>query len=131
MGTQGENIDTSLKYHTTCYMLLKNFPSLLLFLSAFEPHNGANAQLSTNRAPAQGRWIDTWVSMPQLTEPGNLPPAPFVSSSPWSRLHYLYSIPLRIRPRPHPSSPILPFDRPSARLLEATKFAFAFPMPLV
>jgi lysophospholipase L1-like esterase len=23
------------------------------------------------------RWVDTWTSMPQLTEPGNLPPAPF------------------------------------------------------
>jgi hypothetical protein len=27
-----------------------------------------------------GHWIDTWATMPQLTEPGNLPPAPFVSS---------------------------------------------------
>ncbi|KAF9555079.1 SGNH hydrolase [Agrocybe pediades] len=24
-----------------------------------------------------GRWVDTWVSMPQLTEPANLPPPPF------------------------------------------------------
>ena len=23
------------------------------------------------------RWVHTWVSMPQLTEPGNMPPAPF------------------------------------------------------
>jgi lysophospholipase L1-like esterase len=28
------------------------------------------------RQPA-GHWVDTWVSMPQLTEPGNMPPAPF------------------------------------------------------
>lgn len=28
--------------------------------------------------PANGHWIDTWASMPQLTEPANLPPAPFV-----------------------------------------------------
>lgn len=28
--------------------------------------------------PPNGRWIDTWASMPQLTEPANLPPAPFV-----------------------------------------------------
>ena len=27
---------------------------------------------------ADGHWVDTWVSMPQLTEPANLPPAPFV-----------------------------------------------------
>jgi lysophospholipase L1-like esterase len=24
-----------------------------------------------------GHWVDTWVSMPQLTEPSNMPPAPF------------------------------------------------------
>lgn len=29
-----------------------------------------------------GRWVDTWSSMPQLTEPDNLPPGPFVRSSP-------------------------------------------------
>jgi hypothetical protein len=28
--------------------------------------------------PPNGHWIDTWASMPQLTEPANLPPAPFV-----------------------------------------------------
>ncbi|KAH7117804.1 SGNH hydrolase-type esterase domain-containing protein [Dendryphion nanum] len=27
--------------------------------------------------PRNGRWVDTWASMPQLTEPANLPPAPF------------------------------------------------------
>lgn len=25
-----------------------------------------------------GHWIDTWGTMPQLTEPANLPPAPYV-----------------------------------------------------
>lgn len=25
-----------------------------------------------------GQWVNTWVSMPQLTEPGNMPPPPFV-----------------------------------------------------
>lgn len=24
-------------------------------------------------------WVDTWATMPQLTEVGNLPPAPYVS----------------------------------------------------
>ena len=28
-----------------------------------------------------GQWVDSWVSMPQLTEPGNLPPAPFTGAS--------------------------------------------------
>lgn len=27
-------------------------------------------------------WVDIWASMPQLTEPANLPPTPFVSSNP-------------------------------------------------
>jgi lysophospholipase L1-like esterase len=27
--------------------------------------------------PSVRRWVHTWVSMPQLTEPGNMPPAPF------------------------------------------------------
>jgi lysophospholipase L1-like esterase len=26
---------------------------------------------------AYGHWVDSWASMPQLTEPGNMPPAPF------------------------------------------------------
>ncbi|MGW7265876.1 SGNH/GDSL hydrolase family protein [Streptomyces sp. NPDC054842] len=29
---------------------------------------------------AGGHWVDTWASMPQLTEPGNLPPAPFTQA---------------------------------------------------
>ena len=31
--------------------------------------------------PSNGHWIDAWASMPQLTEPANLPPAPFVRTS--------------------------------------------------
>lgn len=27
--------------------------------------------------PSKGHWIDAWATMPQLTEPANLPPAPF------------------------------------------------------
>jgi lysophospholipase L1-like esterase len=32
-------------------------------------------------AEPTGRWADTWVAMPQLTEPGNLPPPPFTTST--------------------------------------------------
>ncbi|KAG8968596.1 hypothetical protein FRB90_010806, partial [Tulasnella sp. 427] len=32
-------------------------------------------------SPALGHWVDTWVSMPQLTETSNLPPAPFTQPS--------------------------------------------------
>ncbi|GGU28244.1 SGNH/GDSL hydrolase family protein [Lentzea flava] len=28
-------------------------------------------------APARTRWVNTWTSMPQLCEPGNMPPPPF------------------------------------------------------
>jgi hypothetical protein len=28
--------------------------------------------------PSNGHWIDAWATMPQLTEPANLPPTPFV-----------------------------------------------------
>ncbi|KAI0798259.1 SGNH hydrolase [Abortiporus biennis] len=31
--------------------------------------------------PADGHWVDTWTSMPQLTETSNLPPAPFTQSN--------------------------------------------------
>ncbi|WP_250035476.1 SGNH/GDSL hydrolase family protein [Paractinoplanes maris] len=38
--------------------------------------------LAAGPAPARGkRWIHTWTAMPQLTEPGNLPPAPFTGES--------------------------------------------------
>jgi lysophospholipase L1-like esterase len=29
---------------------------------------------------ANAHWVDTWVSMPQLTEPGNMPPPPFTGT---------------------------------------------------
>lgn len=32
-------------------------------------------------SPKDGHWVDTWVSMPQLTEPANLPPAPYNGSN--------------------------------------------------
>lgn len=38
--------------------------------------------------PARGNrnvhWVDTWATMPQLTEVGNLPPAPYVCVSIYS-----------------------------------------------
>lgn len=34
----------------------------------------------SSRQAADGHWIDTWASMPQLTEPANLPPPPYVST---------------------------------------------------
>lgn len=34
-------------------------------------------QARQRMSPKDGHWVNTWVAMPQLTEPGNLPPEPF------------------------------------------------------
>jgi lysophospholipase L1-like esterase len=36
-----------------------------------------HSDTSTGAAPARGAWVSTWAAMPQLTEPANMPPAPF------------------------------------------------------
>ncbi|WP_316741691.1 SGNH/GDSL hydrolase family protein [Streptomyces sp. MK7] len=38
------------------------------------------AQAAAATSDAGGHWVDTWASMPQLTEPGNMPPAPFTQT---------------------------------------------------
>lgn len=43
-------------------------------------------------AVAQNHWVDLWGTMPQLVEPANLPPAPFVSPASSSPPHSLLSI---------------------------------------
>jgi hypothetical protein len=40
--------------------------------------NSNIAKRATRPNPSNGHWTDAWASMPQLTEPANLPPAPFV-----------------------------------------------------
>lgn len=37
-------------------------------------------QIIESRQDTGNKWVDTWTSMPQLVEPGNLPPSPFVRS---------------------------------------------------
>ncbi|GLW72737.1 SGNH hydrolase [Kitasatospora phosalacinea] len=39
--------------------------------------SAADAADAANAAAGHGHWVDTWTSMPQLTEPGNMPPAPY------------------------------------------------------
>jgi lysophospholipase L1-like esterase len=39
------------------------------------PHGRTSA--ASPGAPAAPHWVNTWTAMPQLTEPANLPPAPF------------------------------------------------------
>jgi hypothetical protein len=41
-------------------------------------HGQYNTGKGIRPNPSNGHWVDAWASMPQLTEPANLPPAPFV-----------------------------------------------------
>ena len=47
-------------------------------LSAIAATNSAHAEGSPTRPGSH--WVNTWTAMPQLTEPGNLPPAPFTET---------------------------------------------------
>jgi lysophospholipase L1-like esterase len=42
---------------------------------------GSRGQTPIAAAEPAGRWADSWVAMPQLTEPGNLPPPPFTTAT--------------------------------------------------
>ncbi|KAF2187253.1 SGNH hydrolase [Zopfia rhizophila CBS 207.26] len=59
---------------------LRRSLSIVILSLLFFADNG-NAELIAKPPirpnPPNGHWIDTWASMPQLTEPANLPPAPF------------------------------------------------------
>jgi hypothetical protein len=54
---------------------------LALLSFVFLPKIGANPLPYSldNIILYDGSWVDTWAAMPQLTEPANLPPSPFVS----------------------------------------------------
>ena len=54
---------------------LKGLTLLALGSSVFAAPSNQKRQ---DDAEADGHWVPTWVSMPQLVEPNNLPPAPFV-----------------------------------------------------
>lgn len=60
---------------------LKGLTFLALGSSVFAAPSNQKRQNDTD-AGADGHWVPTWVSMPQLVEPNNLPPAPFVRFSP-------------------------------------------------
>jgi len=45
---------------------------------AIEVEKRVSDKHTTRPNPSNGHWVDAWASMPQLTEPANLPPAPFV-----------------------------------------------------
>ncbi|HZC73519.1 MAG TPA: GDSL-type esterase/lipase family protein, partial [Jatrophihabitans sp.] len=41
----------------------------------------ANSSGDPGSPPVAWHWVDSWVSMPQLTEPGNMPPPPFTQDN--------------------------------------------------
>ncbi|MFD3606590.1 SGNH/GDSL hydrolase family protein [Streptomyces atroolivaceus] len=55
-----------------------------LTAAVVSPALGAGDGHGPGSSPAPGernaRWVSTWTSMPQLTEPGNMPPAPFTQA---------------------------------------------------
>lgn len=55
---------------------------LILVITIFISVCGIDAAPSVSSATtwkeSSSRWVDIWTSMPQLTEPANLPPVPFV-----------------------------------------------------
>lgn len=57
----------------------------VIFLLASHVSSNASTDIHISRRATKhkpnGRWIATWASMPQLTEPGNLPPAPYTTST--------------------------------------------------
>ncbi|WP_241748455.1 SGNH/GDSL hydrolase family protein [Streptomyces sp. M3] len=67
--------------------MIRRSPMLGLFAAAaltaavVTPALGAGDGRGPGSSPAPGernaRWVGTWTSMPQLTEPANMPPAPF------------------------------------------------------
>ena len=58
--------------------------AFLVWLVAATPAVEAVARvtgLSSRPQPVKVHWIDTWAATPQLTEPANLPPAPFTTAT--------------------------------------------------
>jgi lysophospholipase L1-like esterase len=50
-------------------------------LGAESGQGGPGAPAAETAPKMNGHWVDTWVSMPQLTEPGNMPPPPFTQDN--------------------------------------------------
>ncbi|KAI3007978.1 hypothetical protein CBS147346_2919 [Aspergillus niger] len=58
-----------------------NLPHYLLFLLSLTlPILSTPLPSSQSESRSQSHWVDIWTAMPQLTEPANLPPAPFNST---------------------------------------------------
>ncbi|WP_112467432.1 SGNH/GDSL hydrolase family protein [Streptomyces triticisoli] len=61
---------------TACVLALALLVTASALTALTQRPDGASAAVRPPAAP-QRHWVNTWTAMPQLTEPGNLPPAPF------------------------------------------------------
>jgi len=58
-------------------MFFSNIAVLLVGAIASVHGDAIESKRAIRPSPSNGHWVDAWASMPQLTEPANLPPAPF------------------------------------------------------
>jgi hypothetical protein len=59
-------------------MIFSRLAVLLVGAVSFVQGDRGDGKKGIKPNPSNGHWIDAWATMPQLTEPANLPPAPFV-----------------------------------------------------
>jgi hypothetical protein len=59
-------------------MAFNHFNWIVAIATLLSIFSGADGK--RHRKRHDGQWVDTWATMPQLTESANLPPAPFVNS---------------------------------------------------
>jgi hypothetical protein len=50
-------------------------------LALFTPAIQGRAVVGVDKRQDGYHWVNTWTSMPQLVEPANMPPSPFVSAT--------------------------------------------------
>ncbi|KAH9902089.1 hypothetical protein F4778DRAFT_107729 [Xylariomycetidae sp. FL2044] len=62
--------------------LLPRVLASLLLLLPLVLASGINSRHNVHHDQGRHHWVSIWAAMPQLTEPANLPPAPFVSWAP-------------------------------------------------
>lgn len=64
-------------------MAVSMFKTAFAVLVTFQAWTAEGLQ---RRQDQKSHWVDIWGTMPQLVEPANLPPVPFVSLLPRPRL---------------------------------------------
>lgn len=123
----------------------KRFPSLLndkmariycfvvLLLAVLMCSQNVWAQRTHKHRRDDSHWVDIWASMPQLTEPANLPPVPFVrplNQNIKQQVSLIVKSNTLSRTQRQPSLPIPPSVKPSISPFPQPLSVFASPTPL-